>query len=204
MEVRAPVETVNDVTIAILRWLVDNGSVVDEGTPLVLVETTKTTFDIASPARGFVWQMAEAGSEVPVGSILCYVGKDLERLKTSAAADRTTGQEGTAERAEPGERAAPPQWVAPVATAPSPALNDVLGARNTADTSLNDKPARFSGKARALLQQLGLDPSAFAGRGLVAERDVLAYAEGQAAATRPLPEAERRQALNGPPVRDPG
>jgi pyruvate/2-oxoglutarate dehydrogenase complex dihydrolipoamide acyltransferase (E2) component len=85
IEVCAPVENVNDETIAVIRWLVDDRSLVKEGTPLLLAETTKTSFDISAPATGFVLQVARAGTDVLTGSILCYIGDDLEAMKATAA-----------------------------------------------------------------------------------------------------------------------
>lgn len=164
LEVRAPVENVNDETIAILRWLVQNGDRVEKDTPLLLAETTKTSFDVPAPSAGFVWKVAVDEGEVPTGALLCYIGDDLEAVKQAAARSRSGGR--------PSDTAVlPVQADTPVATDARKPTPEEIAAGGT----------RFSGKALAMIQAFGLDPSDFAGRGLVRERDVLERAgKGQA------------------------
>lgn len=150
-EVRAPVENVNDETIAIIRWLVENGSRVEKGDPLVLAETSKTSFDVPAPVSGFVWQVAVADTDVPTGAVLCYIGEALEHARAAAASGGVIPDTGR-----------------PVSQ------TDVAGhLANVAPPEA--APARFSSKAAALIHELGIDSAAFAGRGLVREQDVLAY-----------------------------
>ena len=174
IEVVAPVENVNDETVAIIRWLVENGSFVEEATPIVLAETTKTSFEIDAPASGFLWQLAEAGTDVPVGSVLCYIGDDLARLKEVAARPQQPGaaqMRETIARDEP-EKPAPSTAMAPQHFAPVE----------------YDRRTRFSGKATALLNERAIDPAVFEGRSLVREQEVLAYLNG----TEHLTPAQRR------------
>ena len=161
IEVKAPVENVNDETIAILKWLVQNGELVEKDAPLLLAETTKTSFDVPSPGAGFVWRVAPDEGEVPTGTVLCYVGADLEAVKRAAlaggvGADRPTGA------GDEKPAAATPAVSAAAQDATASLLSNGGGAA-----------PRFSGKALALLEQYGIDQREFAGRGLVRERDVL-------------------------------
>lgn len=160
-EVYAPVENVNDETIAVLRWLVDNGSFVKEGTSLVLAETTKTSFDVPSPVSGFVWQIAQAGTDIPTGSVLCYIGDDLESVKTTAS-NQTTATPPTQEDSD-------------FATPLPPSDGGAAGPGSGGPSRVERPPARFTAKAMALIQKLALNPDSFAGRGLVREQDVLSY-----------------------------
>ena len=88
LAVRAPVENVNDETIAIVRWLVQNGDRVEAGAELLLAETTKTSFDIPAPAAGFVWKVAPDEGEVATRAVLCYIGEDAESAREAALGPR--------------------------------------------------------------------------------------------------------------------
>jgi pyruvate/2-oxoglutarate dehydrogenase complex dihydrolipoamide acyltransferase (E2) component len=159
-EVRAPVENVNDETIAILKWLVGNGDKVEKNASLLLAETTKTSFDVPSPADGFVWKVAADEGEVPTGAVLCYVGEDLEAVKRAAARETVGVSELQSAAVSP---AAAIDRVAAAVSSPAPAAEQAAAPATT----------RFSGKALALIKSFGLDPNEFAGHGLVRERDVL-------------------------------
>lgn len=168
VELKAPVENVNDETVAIVRWFVAHGSFVEAGQPVVLAETTKASVEIESPASGFVWQLAEAGQDVPVGEVLCLIGANLDALKASAQPPSNgTRPRETAQPAATLEPAA-----AAAARAPSFAPSIVVSEVGQAAAPLTP---RFSAQATALLQKRGVEPGAFAGRGLVRERDVQAF-----------------------------
>jgi pyruvate/2-oxoglutarate dehydrogenase complex dihydrolipoamide acyltransferase (E2) component len=114
---------------------------------LVLAETTKTSFDIAAPTDGFVWQVAEAGADVVVGTVLCYIAPDSQRAEAAACAASGRAREPRV---------------------------DVLP-RVVSVAEQRSRPPRFSAKAMALVRQTGLDPAVFNGRDLVREQDVRAF-----------------------------
>ncbi len=61
----------------VARWLVSEGDEVTEDQPLVEIQTDKTTVEIPSPAAGKVASiLVEAGTVVPVGTILVVIGED--------------------------------------------------------------------------------------------------------------------------------
>jgi pyruvate dehydrogenase E2 component (dihydrolipoamide acetyltransferase) len=61
----------------IARWLVEVGQEIAEDDPLVEVQTDKTTVEIPSPAAGKVASiLVEAGTVVPVGTVLVVIGED--------------------------------------------------------------------------------------------------------------------------------
>jgi 2-oxoglutarate dehydrogenase E2 component (dihydrolipoamide succinyltransferase) len=163
--VRAPVENVNDDTIAIVSWLVENGTHVEKGQPLVLAETSKTSFDVPAPGAGFMWQVAPAETDVPIGTVLCYLGDTLEKVKAAAAS------------------ASQPQ---PDSAGPAPVADQTLPAA-PAEATAQKPPARFSATAAALLREFGIDPAVFAGRGLIREQDVRGYQASVFALQTPTP-----------------
>jgi pyruvate/2-oxoglutarate dehydrogenase complex dihydrolipoamide acyltransferase (E2) component len=71
--VLAPHEFVNDESVLLLQWLVKDGEQVQQGHPLVTVETSKATLDIEAPVAGYVRFHHPKGTEVKVGGVLCYI-----------------------------------------------------------------------------------------------------------------------------------
>jgi pyruvate/2-oxoglutarate dehydrogenase complex dihydrolipoamide acyltransferase (E2) component len=167
--VRAPVENVNDETIGIIRWLVDNGGRVEQGVSLLVAETTKASIDIEAPVSGFVWHVVEAGADVPTGSVLCCIGEELEQVK--AAAEASALRPTTAQDDE------------------SSHIAGASGSPGRTRSKTEGTQARFSTKAMALLQKHGLEPDVFAHKGLVREKDVMEYVR----------RAETREPMASPP-----
>ena len=61
----------------IAKWLVAEGDEIEEDTPLVEIQTDKTTVEIPSPAAGKVARILVAeGDVVPVGTVLVVIGED--------------------------------------------------------------------------------------------------------------------------------
>ncbi|WP_159765240.1 2-oxo acid dehydrogenase subunit E2 [Streptomyces sp. HM190] len=60
----------NDTAYLVLRWFADDGAYIDEGDPLVELETSKAVEEIAAPAAGHLRVHAPEGSEVGVGELL--------------------------------------------------------------------------------------------------------------------------------------
>ncbi len=80
----APREGVNDDAVRVVEWLVADGQQVEAKRPLVVLETTKTSFELESPAAGYVFRLAEAGAEVAVGSPVAALSSRPERPRLEA------------------------------------------------------------------------------------------------------------------------
>ncbi len=102
IEIRVPLDNVNDDTVKLTAWLVKEGDEVKEGQLFAELETSKALVEIIAPASGRAWLRAKAGDEVRVGSVIAFITdngsrppSDLES-KTSVSArmeSRTIGQE---------------------------------------------------------------------------------------------------------------
>lgn len=79
VNVVAPREGVNDDAAHVLRWLVPDGERVNADQPVVILETTKATFDVVSPIAGHVFHVVPAGSQVAIGSTIAVVSITGER-----------------------------------------------------------------------------------------------------------------------------
>jgi acetyltransferase-like isoleucine patch superfamily enzyme len=71
--IRIPHEYVNDDTVKLLRWIVEEGQEVFEGQTLVEVETSKALVELAATATGRVWHRVKPGGDVRVGEIVGYI-----------------------------------------------------------------------------------------------------------------------------------
>lgn len=202
-DVIMPVLGMVQETGKVIRWLIDEGQPVEQGQPLLEVETDKAVAEIEAPASGILSGVkAFAGDDVPVGTVIAVI---LPAEQTSTASEKT------AER---------PATKAPLSASPLAAriaaengvdlVNvhsqgtriekaDVLAYLNshqspeTAGPDSSDKPARTlsSPKARRMAADMGIDISLINGsgpEGAVLTQDVLTF----------LP--ENQQALPDAPV----
>jgi len=62
----------------IIKWLVDDGDAVDEGTAVLVVETDKVETDIESPASGRLHRVGDVGSTYLCGELVGYLLADGE------------------------------------------------------------------------------------------------------------------------------
>jgi len=68
----------------LVEWKVKEGEWVEEKQVLVVIETDKVTFELESPASGFLHILAEAGIALPVGDVaglLAETEEELEKLR---------------------------------------------------------------------------------------------------------------------------
>jgi len=99
----------------IVKWLVTEGTAVDEHQPIVEVMTDKATVEVPAPAAGTVSKLLVGeGDTVPVGDVIFH----LDPGGGAASGD------APAEKEEPAKAAAPAQDPAPAqAAAPAPAAS---------------------------------------------------------------------------------
>jgi pyruvate dehydrogenase E2 component (dihydrolipoamide acetyltransferase) len=146
------------------RWLRSLGDRVEQGEPLVEIETEKASMDIVSEAAGYLVEIrAVDGAEVPTGGVIGVVAPELRVL---------------VEQPGPPSPAAP----APAATGPAP------GAAPAADDPENGNGRlRASPVARKLARELGVDLDRVEARGplgRILRTDVERAARAGAAAER--------------------
>lgn len=154
--IHVPRENVNDDSVRLLNWRVKNGEPVRQGQVVAELETSKATFELHSPADGVLSYSLAEGQEVAVGGVLCHVL---------------------------GEGATLPATSAPAPAAPEPALARAATPVNgepiapAAPRNGHSRPAasgtRISPLARRMIEQRGLNPAEFSGKGLVRVCDVL-------------------------------
>jgi pyruvate/2-oxoglutarate dehydrogenase complex dihydrolipoamide acyltransferase (E2) component len=168
VSVRIPQENVNDDFALVLEWRVQDGELIKIDQPLVEIETSKSTFEIPSPATGLIKIVASAGQEVPVGEVICVVGDSLDAIKSHLQSASDVNTVAVDEL--------------------SSSSNSDVSKRSDSDSdtiqlpSANPSPqvhaTRFSHEALALIRQRGLVETDFMGRGLIKKADVTAILQG--------------------------
>jgi pyruvate dehydrogenase E2 component (dihydrolipoamide acetyltransferase) len=89
--------TMQEGTIA--AWLADEGSRIEKGDPLFIVETEKVAQEVESPASGILRGILfHAGETVAVGTVIAYVVEpgeypEVEKLTPAATADKVVRQD---------------------------------------------------------------------------------------------------------------
>jgi acetyltransferase-like isoleucine patch superfamily enzyme len=74
-----PREGVNDDVVRVLEWLAGEGERVELGKAIVVLETAKSTFDLEASRAGYLFPLAEAGTELPVGAPLALLADQPRR-----------------------------------------------------------------------------------------------------------------------------
>jgi pyruvate/2-oxoglutarate dehydrogenase complex dihydrolipoamide acyltransferase (E2) component len=157
----APRENVNDETVKIVAWIVSEGDRVEVGQSLVQIETSKTVLEIEAPAAGFLRRAVREGEEVAIGGLIGHIDPVVIPHGPEATLG-TPGANGV------------PNVVGSCAAAGSASEKPAASLAATDATGPPSPlgPARFSRKARELMERLGLEATAFAGRGLVRSKDI--------------------------------
>ena len=146
----------------IVRWVCNEGDAVEEGDPLVEIETEKANMEVPAPSAGVVARLvADVGAVIAVGEVLAILeGSDSGDVHTSVPASAPPGRTDS-----------------PVQVSDS---NQALGVKERRD----DREGGASPFARRIARELGVDISKIRGtgpRGLVTEANVRAAATTQGA-----------------------
>ncbi|HVL65494.1 MAG TPA: dihydrolipoamide acetyltransferase family protein [Actinomycetota bacterium] len=168
------------------RWLVKEGDVIDEDTPLVEIITDKATAEIPSPFAGTVVRIHHGeGEVVPVGNVLITIGDASEATQSDDLLD-TAATEARVPSAPP----------------PPPPREEMAAPAEPVSTG-NGK-VKAMPPVRKLARDLGVDLTAISGsgpEGRILREDVEAAASAKAPTTRTQVAAEPRRAGTRIPMR---
>ncbi len=62
------------------KWLKNEGESIEEGQPLVVVETTKTALEIAATATGIIFFLRQIGEKVNIGDTLGMIANSKSEI----------------------------------------------------------------------------------------------------------------------------
>jgi pyruvate/2-oxoglutarate dehydrogenase complex dihydrolipoamide acyltransferase (E2) component len=70
IEIRIPKLGMEMTEATLARWLVDDGTEVEQDQPVYLLETDKVESEIGAPRAGTLRQMGDEGRTYPVGEVI--------------------------------------------------------------------------------------------------------------------------------------
>lgn len=166
-------QTMEEATI--VRWLKNEGDVVNKGDALLEIQTDKAVLEVESFASGTLLKaLAQPGETIPVLQVIGFIGEPGEKLPEvpkPPSAKAAARPERKARPAVSPRPQAPPEKPAAAVEAPVSAQAPPAPSR---------RRFSISPRARKLAGERVIDPAKIVGtgpNGRVIERDVLAYLE---------------------------
>jgi pyruvate dehydrogenase E2 component (dihydrolipoamide acetyltransferase) len=175
-EIMVPLLAVNDTTLTVVEIVLAGGSRVRKGDLILVLETSKTTYDVEAQADGYIQYLCEADRDYEVNTVVARIYSE----ETEAAV-------------------APARAVRPPVTA-APSLNGHVV--ETAVLPHWEGETVFSHEADRLIASSGIDKIVFKGRDFVSAADVANYLRPAAAAAHE-PAAAQKLAAAPRPVSSP-
>jgi pyruvate dehydrogenase E2 component (dihydrolipoamide acetyltransferase) len=176
-EIPVPLLAVNDTTLSVVELPFGAGAKVKKGDTILVLETSKTSYDVEAAAEGYIQYHCEAGRDYAVGEIIAKIfSEEAEALAPVAGARRPARQPATP--SSNGHDPAAVKIISPRPVAP----------RREARGVWTGEPL-FSYEALRLLTAAGIGPEAFAGHDLVTATEVREFLE-PAAKTPGTPTAQ--------------
>jgi acetyltransferase-like isoleucine patch superfamily enzyme len=83
-------EDANTEFALLAEWLVEDRAQVEEGQPVVVVETTKATVEVEAPGAGTIVQLYDEGVEVELGKTIARIAQSAEELASLESAGYET------------------------------------------------------------------------------------------------------------------
>ena len=173
-------DNVNDETVTLVRWFVQDGDKVEVDALLAEVETSKANIEVHAPGAGYLVKQFPVGAEIPVSATIGLI--TAQAPTHEGAAKEVEVRKVAAPAVEPqplplGDT--PPQ---PHATQPAPGI-DLRDA--------TPYPQRVSPLAERMMEQHGIPAAAFAGKSVVRKQDILDYLNPPLPSTAPQAPAAR-------------
>src|SRR5579862_671464 len=87
-EIAVPLLAVNDTTLTVLELPFGAGARVKKGEVILVLETSKTSYDVEAPVDGFIQYGCEAEQDYAVGEIIARIYSEESEAMTPAAPAR--------------------------------------------------------------------------------------------------------------------
>lgn len=107
-ELKVPTLGMDMEETTILRWLVEEGTAVEKGDPVLKIETDKTSFEVEANGDGEIRNLrGEEGETLPVGTVLAYIaapGEEIPQREEPPKATESSYADENGQRAIPWRR----------------------------------------------------------------------------------------------------
>jgi pyruvate/2-oxoglutarate dehydrogenase complex dihydrolipoamide acyltransferase (E2) component len=173
-EIQVPLLAVNDTSLTVVEVALSTGAKVSKGDLLMVLETSKTTYDVEAETEGYIQYLCEPDRDYEVNEVVARI--------YSEAAEALAAPAGPAHRTVPVPVATATSSPAPMPAAPHAAASHSGAAAPSRVLPYWEGETLFSKEAARLMAAAGLDPSVFAGKDFVSGADVQAIMKPPAAA----------------------
>ena len=181
-EIQVPLLAVNDTILTVAELSYATGTKVKKGDVVMILETSKTTYDVEAGADGYIQYLCEAGRDYEVNTPIAFI------------------------YSEAAEAAAPPRSVTTFSPAVVAADRQQIRVNQPAALRAAQAPTRFwegetifSREATRLMATAGLEKAAFAGKDFITGADVRDFLTPVSHASAPTP-AQRSTSLPVPAI----
>jgi pyruvate/2-oxoglutarate dehydrogenase complex dihydrolipoamide acyltransferase (E2) component len=166
-EIQVPLLAVNDTVLAVAELSFATGAKVKKGDVVMILETSKTTYDVEAEAEGYIQYLCETGKDYEVNTPVARIYSEAAEAET-AAPPRPAANAGPAATANPGLAAvAAGRRQSPV-TQPA----TLRAGQLPASTRVWEGETLFSREATRLMGTAGIEKLDFAGKDFVTGADV--------------------------------
>ena len=159
-EILVPLLAVNDTTLTVVEIALSTGAKINKGDLLMVLETSKTTYDVEAETSGYIQYLCEPDKDYAVNEVVARI------------------------YSEEAEALAPAETTPPAEIRTPPAATSIAAPAGTSSAPLPfwEGETLFSREAARLIESHGLDKSIFAGKDFVSGADVMS-------ALHPVPSA---------------
>jgi 2-oxoglutarate dehydrogenase E2 component (dihydrolipoamide succinyltransferase) len=174
-DIQIPKLNTNDMTYVLVEWLATEGAQVEQGTPVVVVETAKATEELPAPHSGVLRRLAEEGAHCPVGAVIGRLYPDQAARQADVARTDTT----------PNRRGEEPSGTCVSAASDSDAAPDI---------DLTGLEPVLTGPARTAVVELGITAVQLRslGQRILKRRDIEQLAASSGTSPRVTPTSSER------------
>lgn len=172
INVKVPVENVNDLTAKLVSCKVTSGSLVSQGSLIAELETTKATFEMVAPAGGYIQFLWSIDDEVPVGETLYRIHLEWPPATDLSSVPELSSRVASSVQLDSTSAVNVPE-IGASGSVEIPPKSEILHLRpDRGVPHLQFSTPVFSQRALALIQELKLDPLNFSELAFVREADV--------------------------------
>jgi pyruvate dehydrogenase E2 component (dihydrolipoamide acetyltransferase) len=171
-EILVPLLAVNDTTLTVVEIPLASGAQVRKGDLIMVLETSKTTYDVAAPEDGYIQYLCQADRDYEVNEVVARIYSEEGEAAAAPVAGRG-GPAGTPDLSGGrGTSAGQGALAAPSATLNGRAVEMPV---SVAVTRNWEGETVFSHEADALIVSSGMDKAVFRGFDFVTAADVASF-----------------------------
>ncbi|GAA0355542.1 2-oxo acid dehydrogenase subunit E2 [Microbispora corallina] len=165
-DIRVPKLNNNDTSYVLVEWVAEDGGAVASGDPVAVLETSKATEELVAEEDGYLWRVLPLNADCAPGDLIARLTADATPPADAPSTDAATGSGSpvdAATGATPPAHAATgsrsPVDAATAVTRPGHAVTGAGAPETTGAAPVDAREPVITAPARALIEELGVDPA---------------------------------------------